>query len=294
MFRGSARTPLCLASALTAVLAVLALAGPPVSAAADEGTALTVPIRIGTYNIVNSASPDEAETAMRRLLPHVDVAGLQEYEPNERLPSLDRLGQVGWGYWKTRYSDPVIYDRLQFQFLSARAATVAAGRMVEDKASSTRLKYRNDTVAAVVRLLHRPTGERLVFINVHPTPGATPKGRPNKLMPKRLAMFKEEIRRTAALAADEQAHGRVFFLGDWNINYRADVQVRHKAFAFRQFKLVGYKSVWAAGMPEIGTQNRALIDGVWATTLPTSAQILTDFPESDHRPAVVTYPLPTA
>jgi hypothetical protein len=286
---------LCLASALTAVLAVAALVGAPMSSAVDASTtASTLPLRIGTYNIVNSASPDEAETAMRRLLPHVDVAGLQEYEPNERLPSLERLDQVGWGYWKTRYSDPIIYDRLQFQFLSARAVTVADGRMVEDKASSTQLKYRNDTLAAVVRLLYRPTGERLVFINVHPTPGATPKGRPNTLMPRRLGMYKEEIRRTAALAAAEQPNGRVFFLGDWNINYRADVQVRYKPFAFRQFKLVGYKSVWATGMPEIGTQNRALIDGVWATTPPTSAEILTDFPESDHRPTVVTYPLPIA
>ena len=280
-------------TSLLAVLAATLVVGSPTSVAATDGsTATTVPLRVGTFNIVNSASPDEAETAMRRLLPHVDVAGLQEYEPNERLPSLERLSQLNWGYWKTRYSDPVVYDRTQFQFLSARAARVAPGRMVEDKGTSSGLKYRNDTIAAVVRLLHRASGERIVVINVHATPGATPKGRPNKLMPKRVRMYKEEIRRTVALAAAEQANGRVFFLGDWNINFRADVQVRLDPFPFKQFKQIGYRSIWARESPEIGTQNRALIDGVWATTHPTSRAVLTDFPESDHRPVVVTYALP--
>jgi hypothetical protein len=277
---------------VAAAAVVSAVIGSPASVAATDATT-AVPIRVGTYNIINSASPSEAETAMRRLLPYVDVAGLQEYEPNERLPSLDRLSQVGWGYWKTRYSDPVIYDRSQFQFLSARAVTVAAGRMVEDKANPSRLKYRNDTVAAVVRLLHRPSGERVVFINVHPTPGATPEGRPSKLLPRRVAMYKEEIRRVVALAAAEQPNGQVFFVGDWNINYKADVRVQRLAFPFQRFKSVGYRSAWAKALPPVGTQNSAVIDGVWTTTDPTSTQVLTDFPESDHRPVVVTYALPS-
>ncbi len=98
---------------------------------------------------------------------------------------------------------------------------------------------------------------------------------------------------TSPALAPIQAHfGRVYLVGDYNIDYFADARHHVSGFPYRQFTHIGYHSMWAGHRPNGGTYGHAVIDGVWARQRPIRRQVLANFRYSDHNPVVATYWLP--
>lgn len=282
-------------SAAAVVVLLPALAG-VLPATADDGVEWStasnqaVQVRVGTYNINLNVAYGRARTAVRRLTERVDVAGLQEFEATSRTRILDELAELGWGYVKPKDGDPVVYDRDDFRLLSSDGVVVAPRGRVEHRRDPSRLKKVGKSIVTVARLWHVPSGRRVVVVDFHAMSKAARGGRPSRTHPRRAERFQREISGVGRIVQREQEYGRVLLLGDWNVDYPDDARVRHPGFPIRRFEGVGVRSMWATQTPNAGTfANGSVIDGIWAEDGPTASAVLTDFPESDHRPVVAVY-----
>jgi endonuclease/exonuclease/phosphatase family metal-dependent hydrolase len=295
LLRRAVRHAAVLTSGLALVLGATsgaALQGPEHRLVAD--TVTEVPVRVATYNIHNDLGYSAARSAVRRLVPKADVIGLQEFYSPLRVPILAELATDGWQFWKPALigADPVLYDADVFSFLSGQAVEMTPGLTVENPKSFYRTMYARPTYATVVRLVHKPTGQRVTVVNAHLIARATKDGRPFRKVPRRVYAFKQGMAAVASAVARERQSATVFAVGDWNVHYNFDARERVGAFPFRQFKRQGMQSVWKSKRPLKPTINdKGVIDGVWAATRPDSAKVLGRFPESDHRPVLSVYRL---
>ena len=101
-------------------------------------------------------------------------------------------------------------------------------------------------------------------------------------------MYREIITNLARVAPIQAHFGRVYLVGDYNIDYFADARHHVAGFPYRQFTHIGYHSMWAGHRPNTGTYGHAVIDGVWARQRPIRRQALANFRYSDHNPVVAT------
>lgn len=255
----------------------------------------TVPVRVATYNIHNDASYTAARSAVNRLVPKADVIGLQEFYSPHRIPIMLELAVQGWAFYKPLFTgaDPVLYDTSVFDFVSGDPVELTGGIEVEDPKASFRIRYSRPSYATVVRLRHKASGRLVTVVNAHLIARATKDGRPHKQVPLRVAAYKRGMAVVASTVAREAESATVYAVGDWNIHYNFDARERVRTFPFRQFKRLGFESVWKTRKPNRATINSTgVIDGVWAANAPARAKVLGRFPESDHRPVVAKYRLP--
>jgi len=274
-----------------------AVAGPAGQAAAPVGTAAAgdpTQLRIGTYNIRAGVDLADFKRGIDAFKPEVDVAGLQEIGSNDRNKYL--RADHDWGYYRPAelQQNPIIWDRSLFDFLDARAYKIAEARDLHGEHSGDEAK--GDSFATIVRLRHRPSGQRISFVNVHLVRGAVKGGRPAKGKPHLFELYVDQVAGLIRAVKEERGYAdRVYALGDFNVGYKADAKWRHRKLPFRKFKDIGYRSMWQKSpylRKGFGTHNDALIDQVWNPVNSVDESILRRIDASDHHPAVATYRMP--
>lgn len=282
------------AGAALSLSAGLLAALPATAAAAPGAVAVDQPLRIATYNIRAGVSQAEFEQAVTAVKPQADVLGLQEIGATDRGTYL--ASDSTWGYYRppALQQNPILWNRALFDFAGARGYVIAEKRDLGGEHSGDEAK--GDSWATVVRLVHRTTGQRLSFVNVHLVRGAVKGGLPAPGKPKLFKLYTDQVSGTvAAIKAERAVSDEVFVLGDFNVGWEADFKRKHKQLPFKRYKAIELRSMWQ-GSPLLpksyGTHNDALIDQVWSTRDSSSEAILRGIKASDHWPAVATYQLP--
>ncbi|MGZ8743797.1 MAG: endonuclease/exonuclease/phosphatase family protein [Nocardioides sp.] len=285
------------ALSLTAAL----LAGIPAGAAPPAAAgAVDQPLRIGTYNIRAGVGQGDFERAVSTFKPMADVIGLQEIGATDRGTYL--ASDSTWGYYRppALQQNPILWNRALFDFAGAEGVVIADKRDLGGEHSGDEEK--GDSLATVVRLVQRSTGQQLSFINVHLVRGAVKGGLPAPGKPKLFGLYTDQVAGTVRVIRDEREESdEVFVLGDFNAGYEADVKRKHKKLPYMKYTGtgkrpgLGLRSMWQ-GSPLLkksyGTHNDALIDQVWSTGNSSAEAIVRTIKASDHVPAVATYQLP--
>jgi hypothetical protein len=278
-----------------AVLAPSPVAAEETSSSRTAARAETAQMRLGTYNILARARLDRFKSAIDRYKQMVDVAGLQEIGSNDRHRYLRK--DRHWGYYRppTLQQNPIIWRRGAFDFVSARPYKIADPAYIGNELGRGDQTYPR-SLATIVRLVHRASGQQVSLINVHLISGTVKGGRPVKSRPRAHRLFTRQVAGTVRAIKDERAHSdRVYVLGDFNIGYVEDAKWRLRKHPFRRYTRIGLSSMWKGSRylkTEFGTHNDSLIDGVWTTGRAAGTFISRKIRVSDHRAAVATYNLP--
>ena len=285
-------------------LAAALLAGAPAGAAPTATATATVavdqPLRVGTYNIRAGVSQGDFEKAVSTFKPMADVIGLQEIGATDRGTYL--ASDSTWGYYRppALQQNPIMWNRALFDFVGADGVVIAKERDLGSEHSGDEEKA--DSLATVVRLVQRSTGQQLSFINVHLVRGAVKGGLPAPGKPKLFGLYTDQVAGTVRAIKDERGESdEVFVLGDFNVGWEADVKRKHKLLPYMKYTGtkkrpgLGLRSMWQ-GSPLLkkpyGTHNDALIDQVWSTGNSSDEAIIRTIKASDHSPTVATYDLP--
>lgn len=286
------------------VLAAGLVSAPPTAAARPSG-AVAAPsavaasdptrLRVGTYNIRAGVDLAAFKSSVDAFKAEVDVAGLQEIGSNDRNKYLK--SDHDWGYYRPPelQQNPIIWDRSLFDFLDARGYKIAEKRDLGGEHTGDADK--GDSWATIVRLRHRPSGQRISFVHVHLVRGAVKGGRPAKGRPRLFDLYADQVVGTLRAVKEERGYAdQVYALGDFNVGYKADDKWRHPKLPFRKFKEIGFRSMWKKSpylRKSFGTKNDALIDQVWNPANSVDETILRRIDASDHFPAVATYRMPS-
>ncbi|WP_310961460.1 Ig-like domain repeat protein [Nocardioides terrisoli] len=287
-------------------------------------TVPSVPLRVGTYNIVDSSSTATFKSAVGSMLTHVDVLGLQEVNSKDK----EKVMYNDFGDWSyvrdmifvggSRYPEhdyyyredgaeqqPILWRTSRFDFesacksLSAPQPLPGPNYLTADGMKS----YRPDIKhwVQVVHLRDRESGQELSIINAHLLPGAVTNGHPRHgLSSHSWKLYTDQVRRLAHLVQAEKATGRaVLVMGDLNDAYTSDVDnggAYGKSLPVRALRAKGMSSMWAIHRPaRYGTRGKALLDhmftnngGPWVT----STTIYRSIKGSDHSPAMGVFRVP--
>ncbi len=275
---------------LTAAL----LAGVPSGATAQSAAMVDQQLRIGTYNIRAGVSQSDFENAVTTFMPMADVIGLQEIGATDRGTYL--ASDSTWGYYRppALQQNPILWNRAAFDFIAARGDKIADARDLGNEHSGDEEK--EDSLATVVRLVQRSTGQQISFINVHLVRGAVKGGLPAPDKPKLFELYTDQVAGTVRTIKEERAESdQVFVLGDFNVGFEADLKRKHPKLPYKRFGAINLRSMWQ-GSPLLdkayGTHNDALIDQVWWTGNSSGEEVVRTIKASDHSPAVATYQLP--
>jgi endonuclease/exonuclease/phosphatase family metal-dependent hydrolase len=259
--------------------------------AAPTRAGLSVPLRVGSYNIRAGETQAEFERGVEELRPLVDVAGLQEIAQRSKILYLQ--DSATWGTYSAPQltQNPVLWDRTRLTFVDGRGALLAEGRSVGDEKPGAG-DYRKDSYATVVRLRHRATGQPLVVINVHLLSGAISGGRPRADRPRMVEMYRDQVRSLDALAGAESSWGTVLVLGDFNVGYAADARWQRRNLPYVRLTGRGLVAMWRdCGTDGKGTHGPQYIDQVWTDRPAVTCEVEYDIEHSDHYPVVGTYAL---
>ncbi|MFC4782944.1 endonuclease/exonuclease/phosphatase family protein [Nocardioides sp. MAHUQ-72] len=269
---------------------VLLLAGlTPQPALAGSAGPVTVPLRVGSYNIRAAEPVDSFEAGVEALRPRIDVAGLQEITGRDKLRYL--AATTGWASYSAleQMQNPVIWDRSKLAFVSGRGALLAKGRYIGDELPKLG-DHTKDTYATIVHLRHILSGRSLTVINVHLLAGATQAGRPRADRPLMFSEYRDQVRSLDALVAAESSSGQVIVLGDFNVGYAADARWQRKNFPYTRLTKHAMVGMWRdCGTDDNGTHGRQYIDQVWTDVPAASCEVGYDIQHSDHYPVVGTY-----
>ena len=299
--RPAALRPVLAGAALS--LAAALLAGVPAAAGGVPATSAALvdqPLRVGTYNIRAGVGQADFEKAVSAFKPMADVIGLQEIGATDRGTYL--ASDSTWGYYRppALQQNPILWNRALFDFVGADGVVIAEKRDLGTEHSGDEEK--GDSLATVVRLVQRSTGQQLSFINVHLVRGAVKGGLPAPGKPKLFDLYTDQVAGTVkAIKNEREKSDEVFVLGDFNVGYEADVKRKHRKLPYMKYTGtkkrpgIGLRSMWQ-GSPLLkkayGTHNDALIDQVWSTGNSSAEAIVRTIKASDHSPAVATYQLP--
>lgn len=277
-------------AAVAAMLAPLATyaAQSPADAATTDTT--TTVVRVATYNVQVRRSLDQFLGGVRPLLDRSDIVGLQEMDTRDKEAALS--GIDGWEHYSVRpaFQQTILWRSDRFRFVSGRVAKISDAAYV---GSEMRKANQPARYASVVRLVDTVTGRRVSVVDAHVIQGAVRGGRPWVGRPRLWRIFKQNMVSLAGITVAEKRWGQVFVLGDFNAGWVADRKHLRKRLPIRTFGRLSMKSMWRYSRPTngLGTHNDALIDQVFSTLAPRSAQVQFDLSAfSDHRPAIATYP----
>lgn len=282
------------AASLAALLAGAAVAVP--GAAAETVPGQPAELRVGTYNIQANRTPEVFQQAVEAVLPRVDVLGLQEIGGRKKGDVMASLYDDGWSYFRGKPGEqsPILWDHDRFEFEAGSVPQLAPATYVGYERPGF-----DPTVAAqyatVVRLKDRLSGERMTFINTHLVAGAVMNGRRYPGRPRTFSLYRNTVAALTDLVARHRANGRVFVMGDFNINWKVDNRVRKPRLVYVKMARIGMTANWTTGgYPlTLGTRLGALLDQVYSSTKAARSSIEFDVPFSDHFPAVATYVVPT-
>ncbi len=279
------------------------LVGVPAGAAGQSvpsAAAVDQPLRIGSYNIRAGVSQSDFEDAVTTFKPMADVFGLQEIGATDRGTYL--ASDSEWGFYRppALQQNPIMWNRARFDFVGARGFVIAKKRDLGNEHSGDDEK--EDSLATIVRLVQRSTGQQISFINVHLVRGAVKGGLPAPGKPKLFGLYVDQVAGTVkAIKQERAASDEVFVLGDFNVGFEADLKRKHRKLPYMKFTGtkkypgIGLRSMWQ-GSPLIkepyGTHGDALIDQVWWTGDSSDEAIVRSIKASDHSPVVATYQLP--
>lgn len=256
------------------------------------------PVDVGTFNINADMPFKRWKRKVRTFLPHVDVAGLQEVNSREKTSFLEGLG--AWGSFRPAklQQNPVLWRRDVFERRAARGVKIAMARHVGHEKPGTP-SWRKASWATVVRLEHRETGLTVSIVNVHLVAGATQDGRPYPDRPRLVDLYRDQVRGMNRVVKVEKgwAEGRVWVIGDFNVNYPADKRWQVRGFPYvRLHDGRGLRSAWEAReeiVPGRGSGSRggSYIDNIWAKAGARKVDVLRGIKGSDHYPVVARYRL---
>jgi endonuclease/exonuclease/phosphatase family metal-dependent hydrolase len=254
-------------------------------------------VTVGTFNINASQRFGVWRNAIREFRTHVQVAGLQEVNSDQKRHF---LRSSRWGaFWPAKLGqNPVIWDRQAFEMLAARGAKLAKGRYVGNEKPGAD-PYRKASWATVVRLRHVRSGRTISVVNTHLVAGGVNGGRRIPGNPRLYNLYVDQMAGLARTVRTERswAGGRVFVVGDFNVNYPADKKRRHANLPYALLTGAGLVSAWEARR-EIepghgsGTRGGAYLDGVWSSRGARRVSVMRSINVSDHFPVIATYAPP--
>ncbi len=263
-------------------------------------------LKIGTFNIQAGGSTQDFAAGVHAFLPHVDIAGLQETNSKDKAQVLANLASSGWDFYRQYRTDitkhpaeggteqqPVVWRSDRFVCTYAGPALLSPIYSLNGE-----LPAFGDTSNrwfTVVHLVDKVTGQKIAILNVHMIPGVIMNGVPVPGIPRHWQLYKIQLAHLVAQAQQQEGYGRVYVLGDFNAGWKADRRHHLAHMPYREFKSIGFTSMWATETPAngLGTRSVSLIDQVWSTTKASSAKVLFALHQySDHRPAVATYRVP--
>jgi len=299
-------TPLRTAIAAGAVGAVL-LSGQAAGAVGArpgpvgaEPAARAAAVRVGTFNIDAGVAVDRWAQAVRDFSTHVDIGGLQEATGKEKTAALKAVPGIA-SYVSPRYrQQPIFWNSSLFSLIKGRAPKTAGGRQVERLGGG--VTHQETTRATVARLRSKTTGRTISVIDVHLLPNAVRQGRRVRGVPRRLAMYEQQVHKLGKIVAREKkwADGPVWVLGDFNDNYRADKRRHKHKLAYATMHRHGLVAAWEAVKGKLqpgqgsGTRSGSYLDVVWSPQKATSVAVLREeaFQVGQHYPVVSTYRMP--
>ncbi|MFC7493358.1 MULTISPECIES: endonuclease/exonuclease/phosphatase family protein [unclassified Nocardioides] len=288
-------------------MGALLLSGQPASAQpAPEGRSSAPAerasaVRVGTFNI-NAALPlDQWRQAVQEFSTLVDVGGIQEAAGTEKAAAMKAMPGIGSWRSKRFLQEPVFWNKDAYKLLRGRAAKIADGRKVEDK-TGPGLVHQEATLATVVRLRSKLSGETISVVNVHLLSGAVNAGKRLPGVPRRVGMYLDQVRNLGKVVSKEKqwAGGPVWVLGDFNVNYGRDKAVRNRKFAYSTMRRRDLVASWEARKGQLqpgqgsGARSGAYLDVIWSTRKARSVDVLREdrFRISDHFPVVSSYRAP--
>lgn len=290
MFLSHART--VLAAGVIGALSSATLVLTPEAIAVQ--TSAKARLDIGSYNIQANVDPAVFGTAVKELLPRVDIVGLQEVHGEEKGRQLDKLRSLGWNHFRPEpgKKNPVLWRSSRFDMMGGRTVKFTDSTYIGDERPGPRDTL-NENVATIVRLQDRVSHQRLSVVNIHFTPGAVSAGERVPDRPRIFATYVEQVREMAEVAEQEKAWGKVFVLGDFNVGWVADQKKQKRRLPFATLDRLRLRAAWATSRPATGgTRGRALLDQIYAPQAARRAVVAFDIQFSDHYPALARYRLP--
>lgn len=272
------------------------------STAAAPAERAAAPLRIGTFNIDAKLPLDRWRQAAGDFIPLVDIGGMQEVAGRQKAAALRSVPGID-SYVSNRFlQEPIFWNTNLFTLIQGRSPRIAKGRYVEGLYGHGTL-YRRSTLATVVRLRSRTTGRTISVIDVHLIECAVDNGKRVRSVPRRFAMYKDEVRGLGKVVAQEKkwAQGPVWLLGDFNDNYAADKRVRNPKLAYaamrRRHLVASWEAIKGKLKPGQGSGARgkgSYLDVIWSTQHAASVSVLREerFHVGQHYPVVSTYPMP--
>jgi hypothetical protein len=244
-------------------------------------------VRIGTFNIRADKSVADFTAGVRALLPHVDIAGLQEINSKEKAASLAKLTGSGWDFYRQYRTNipshpteggteqqPLLWRSDRFVCTYAGPALMSPLYSLHGEKPTYDDSMRH--WFTVVHLVDRVTGQHLALINCHLIQGVVKAGRPVPGIPRHWHLYVNQLTHVVAEAQRQQGYGTVFVMGDFNSGWLQDKRVHHAHLPIRQFRHIGFRSMWATDTPAngMGTHSNALIDQVWSVRAAKRATVL--------------------
>ncbi|CUR56622.1 exported hypothetical protein [metagenome] len=266
----------------------------PVSSTNSQA-ASTLPVRIGTYNILCTVGTATFRSAVEGLVPRVDVAGLQEVNSHEKEAVLASLSSSGWAYWRSEVDhaeqNPVIWNTNRFRLLGARVVKLNEPGWIGNERPGPNTIH--TMYASVVHLRDLATDQDVSIVNTHLVAGAVKAGRMTPGRKRLFNIYREQVRSLADLTRTERAWGNTFVMGDLNVGWVADERERLRRLPFMTFRRQSMPSMWRTQIPSAnrGTHENALIDQIYYKNKAASTSVEFDLKYSDHRPAIATYNL---
>jgi endonuclease/exonuclease/phosphatase (EEP) superfamily protein YafD len=294
--------------ALSAIAAAPLVRPSDAVSAAAATTTTTAPIKIATYNVETTLTPQQALSDIQKLASTgVDVIALQEMGSRERRDFIRAqfidCSTCQWAAYMplsgAKASENILFRRSRFALEDQGSRQVSEQTYVGPEGagpSTLKAKY-----ISYVRLYDKTSGQHVWVLNNHAVPSVQAKdGGPNYKLPVRLELYKEHMEGLKTFLTELTGTGSpVFVTGDFNVNYRTDKKVQASIFPYSE---LGSVNTWASyrslGEPSTGTHvlpngvDTRLIDYVFnlrsVGVTPRSQSVLLGY-ASDHRPFVARY-----
>jgi len=248
--------------------------------AAPDGTACGVDVKVGTWNVLYGNGRADISSGVRAMAAAgAAVIGLQEAGGSGPKRAVQTALGAGWGMTDGNNAVPIVWDRSRVELLReyrTPGVGTADRQVVRVEGGSVGPKW-----IQVAQFRNLGSGQTFSVVNTHLLYRVEKGGRPRN-QPKRIAVYKEHIRRVIA-ATQAQAAGAqpAVAIADWNSDFGAGLQNG----LLSPLAAAGLVSNWQAG--EAPTHGKRTIDGGWLVNATFTGQDVLPKFGSDHSPVVL-------
>jgi len=238
---------------------------------------------VASWNVWMGNTPANIRRGLRALIDAgADVIGCQELSVDASyLDARSFMATLGWGSTAKNNAIPIFFDEAVYDLVDEDYQVVNLGGEPWEPGTG------GDTVIRKaltwVRLKHRATGEETYVVNNHIVPGIEADGQIRKDVPKRLAVYVEQMDALAEICrAFSRTGAAVAATGDFNLahNEPSGEDLR------RRMGAVGFRSCWQALGDDQPTHGDRIIDYVWFDRCWAKSDRVLDKYGSDHSPVV--------